>query len=99
MQVLKQRVAQKLRRRPRRRTHSSQLRLWQEASAPGPRAFWQRRFYDFNVWSKKKRVEKLNYMHMNPVKRGLAARPEDWPWSSYSFYAGKDSRIRFDRAD
>jgi REP element-mobilizing transposase RayT len=33
--------------------------------------FWRRRFYDFNVWSRKKKIEKLGYMHMNPVKRGL----------------------------
>jgi putative transposase len=26
-----------------------------------------------------KRVEKLRYMHRNPVKRGLVATPEDWP--------------------
>jgi putative transposase len=38
-----------------------------------PQSFWQRRFYDFNVWSWKKRIEKLNYMHQNPVKRGLVA--------------------------
>jgi REP-associated tyrosine transposase len=48
--------------------------------------FWQRRFYDFNVWSKKKINEKLNYMHFNPVKRGLVTRPLDWRWSSYPFY-------------
>ena len=49
--------------------------------------FWQRRFFDFNVWSLKKRVEKLEYMHMNPVKRGLLTHPKDWPWSSFSFYS------------
>src|SRR3989338_3374220 len=75
-----------------------QLRLWAEGERPTlqktkdeapelPR-FWQRRFYDFNVWSHKKRKEKLDYMHSNPVKRGLARRPQDWPWSSYAFYAG-----------
>ena len=53
---------------------------------PRPRSFWQTRFYDFNVWSRKKRNEKLNYMHMNPVKRGLVRNPNDWPWSSYRAY-------------
>ena len=43
-------------------------------------------FYDFNVWTTKKRVEKLRYMHRNPVKRGLASSPEEWRWSSYRFY-------------
>jgi hypothetical protein len=29
-----------------------------------PRAFWQARFYDFNVYSRGKEKEKLNYMHV-----------------------------------
>jgi len=49
--------------------------------------FWQRRYYDFNVHSDEKRVEKLKYMHRNPVKRGLVEKPEDWPWSSFRHYA------------
>ncbi|HVO78882.1 MAG TPA: hypothetical protein VMT39_02590 [Candidatus Bathyarchaeia archaeon] len=49
--------------------------------------FWQRRFYDFNLWSRPKMVEKLKYMHRNPVVRGLVSRPEDWPWSSFRHYA------------
>jgi hypothetical protein len=32
--------------------------------------------YDFNVWTTKKRGEKLRYMHRNPVKRGLVGVPE-----------------------
>jgi REP element-mobilizing transposase RayT len=32
---------------------------------------WQRRFYDFVVWNRHKRAEKLRYMHENPVRRGL----------------------------
>jgi len=39
------------------------------------------------VWSLKKKVEKLQYMHMNPMKRGLVAHPKDWSWSSFSFYS------------
>ncbi len=49
--------------------------------------FWQARYYDFNVWSERKRIEKLRYMHRNPVKRGLVLRPEDWEWSSFRHYA------------
>ena len=49
--------------------------------------FWQVRYYDFPVWSEAKRIEKLRYMHRNPVKRGLATRPEDWRWSSFLHYA------------
>ena len=55
-----------------------------------PRAskhIWQRRFYDFNVWSQRKEVEKLKHMHRNPVVRGLVDKPDNWPWSSYRSYA------------
>lgn len=31
-------------------------------------------------------MEKLRYMHRNPVKRGLVELPEQWRWSSYRFY-------------
>ena len=61
-----------------------QIKLFGEIPARAP--FWQTRFHDFNVWTEKKRVEKLRYMHRNPVKRGLTATPEDWRWSSYRFY-------------
>jgi putative transposase len=49
--------------------------------------FWQRRFYDFNVWSARKQSEKLRYMHRNPVTRGLVSAPELWAWSSFRWYA------------
>ena len=49
--------------------------------------FWQTRYYDFNVRTERKRIEKLRYIHRNPVKRGLVASPEDWPWSSFRQYA------------
>ena len=54
---------------------------------------WQRRFYDFNVFTERKRVEKLRYIHRNPVKRGLVDEPDQWRWSSFRFYAyGKKGR-------
>ena len=49
--------------------------------------FWQTRYYDFNVFSEKKRLEKLRYIHRNPVARRLVGAPEDWKWSSYRHYA------------
>jgi putative transposase len=55
--------------------------------AAGQRRFWQVRYYDFPVWSEAKRIEKLQYIHRNPVSRGLVGRPEDWKWSSFVHYA------------
>jgi putative transposase len=81
MQILKQRSARAL--LPKRKRQNRQLNLFGEG--PQPRAFWQARFYDFNVWTAHKRVEKLRYMHRNPVKRGLVELPEQWLLEQLSF--------------
>jgi putative transposase len=47
---------------------------------------WQAKFYDFNLESDKKFLEKLEYMHTNPVVAGLASTILDWAWSSARFY-------------
>ena len=52
--------------------------------------FWQARYYDFNVFSERKRIEKLRYIHRNPVTRGLCAEPQDWPWSSFRHYLSNE---------
>ncbi len=97
LKVLKQRVSRDLRRR--RRAGTAQLRLFLEKDTDLPR-FWQPRFYDFNVYSAKKRREKLEYMHANPVKRGLVKNPRDWVWSSYSFYLhGERGALTIDPVD
>jgi putative transposase len=64
------------------------------------RHFWQARFYDFNVWTEHKRVEKLRYLHRNPVKRGLVASPELWRWSSFRWYCfGETGPVRINDTD
>lgn len=73
------------------------LRLPPTVHLHGPYRVWQRRFYDLNVWSEKKRLEKLNYMHGNPVKRGLVMSPDQWPWSNFrSYYLGDSSALAMD---
>ncbi|HZQ70872.1 MAG TPA: transposase [Terriglobales bacterium] len=81
MKVIKERFSRRLNRR-RRRSSLAQRSLFEAPSEP----FWQKRFYDFNVWSERKHREKLRYMHRNPVKRGLVERPEEWKWSSFRAY-------------
>jgi REP element-mobilizing transposase RayT len=90
--MLKQRVSQKLRAK-RRGACEKQLRLAFPAQAENPHSFWQARFYDFNVYTNGKKREKLEYMHKNPVTRGLVQHPKDWPWSSWSFYAKGETRL------
>jgi putative transposase len=65
-----------------------------------PSHFWQARFYDFNVWTEKKRIEKLRYIHRNPVNRGLVDSPEQWRWSSFRWYSsGEPGPVRINRTD
>jgi len=49
--------------------------------------FWQKRYYDFNIRNYPQFVEKLRYIHRNPVNLDLCKRPEDWEWSSFRHYA------------
>jgi putative transposase len=77
-----------------RAVHKQNASLLEQAVVP---AFWQRRFYDFNIWTEAKLREKLDYMHRNPVDRQLVAHPGLWPWSSWSFYEkGEAGLIRID---
>jgi hypothetical protein len=48
----------------------------------------QPRFFDRALRTVKEYNEKVQYIHLNPVKAGLASRPEEWRWSSYNEYAG-----------
>jgi putative transposase len=84
IKALKQAMARRVLGSSQRRDQQ-QSELFPTESTPG--RFWQARFYDFNVWSGKKRVEKLRYIHRNPVTRGLVRFPELWRWSSFRSYA------------
>ena len=48
---------------------------------------WYKRYYDRNIRSYTDFLEKLRYIHRNPVKRGLVETPEGWLWSSFRHYA------------
>jgi putative transposase len=84
MQALKQAFARRLLRRLRERSDVRQLSLWNEPIGEGH--IWQHRFYDFVVFTEKKKIEKLRYMHRNPVVRGLVLDPQQWAWSSFRDY-------------
>jgi putative transposase len=115
LQKLKMRVARKLRKEMQTqdpgsntepRAPSVGLTRLPFAEADEPlRAFWQVRFYDFNVYSKGKKKEKLNLctrarkavnMHANPVIRRLVKHPRDWAWSSWGYYYGGGGLLAID---
>jgi len=59
--------------------------------------FWEKRYYDFNIRDYEQFVEKLRYIHRNPVKRGLCERAEDREWSSFRRYAtGHEGRVEIE---
>ena len=91
MQALKLSFARRVLAEARRRRNPSQASLFEHA----PQHIWQKRFYDFNVWTEHKRIEKLRYMHRNPVKRGLVESPELWRWSSFrAYFLGETGLVR-----
>jgi putative transposase len=53
---------------------------------PGIGTIWERRFDDLVIHSDKQYRTKLNYLHENPVRRGLVGEPTDWRWSSARFW-------------
>ena len=79
MQVVKQRFAQSV-------LYAEGTKTTPLRNPSHPRHIWQTRFYDYNVWTEKKRIEKVRYIHRNPVERGLVGSPEQWHWSSFRYY-------------
>jgi putative transposase len=94
IQVFKQRVSRRM--RGKKRVSPRQLALRFPEERAELRRFWQRRYYDFNVYSRKKLWEKLHYMHANPVEERLVRHPREWPWSSWSFYATGEGLLKID---
>ena len=60
-----------IRERPGKRT----FRFWQEGAG-----------YDRNIVSIKTLRAAIDYVHNNPVRRGLCDSPGDWKWSSWRYY-------------
>jgi putative transposase len=86
MQALKQGFARRLLRILRSALDPRQGRLAADAALEEGH-IWQHRFYDFVVFTERKRIEKLRYMHRNPVKRRIVLEPQHWAWSSFRHYA------------
>ncbi len=59
---------------------------------------WQPSFYDFNIYSEDMLHQKLDYIHLNPVRAGLVRDPVDWKYSSArNYYLGDESMLKIDR--
>ena len=49
---------------------------------------WQPRFFDRTIRTVGEYHEKVEYLHLNPVRAGLVGHPQDWRWSSFNEFAG-----------
>lgn len=84
------------------------IHRWESLNAPvlnrlidprGVRHFWQRGGgYDRNIYTDAELFEKIEYIHNNPVRRGLVSVPTDWAWSSARWYSGmRSGELAIDR--
>ena len=64
---------------------TSARRLHRQRGTEGP--LWQHQFWDRFVRHAREFNGRLEYMHLNPARRGLVAKPEEWRWSSHNNFA------------
>jgi putative transposase len=49
--------------------------------------FWQSGGgYDRNIESRDALLTMIDYIHLNPVRKGFVGKPEEWKWSSARQY-------------
>ena len=66
-------------------------RITRKRGSKTERCFWQSGGgYDRNVVEPATLMKMIDYIHMNPVRRGLVEKPEDWLWSSAAWYLKMD---------
>lgn len=56
------------------------ISTWKGYTTKSCKLQWQRNFFEHRLRNEDEFVEKASYIRMNPVRRGLCERPEDWPW-------------------
>jgi REP element-mobilizing transposase RayT len=67
-------------------TSLAKLALGKPLKSGQTHAVWMKEFSAIDIWSRKFIRQKLNYIHMNPVRAGLCDHPGKWRWSSYQAY-------------
>ncbi|NOY98324.1 MAG: transposase [Chloroflexi bacterium] len=64
------------------------------------RRFWQPTQHPEGIFTEKFWAQKMNYIHWNPVRKGLVRRPEDWRFSSAAFWlTDEEVDVRLSAAD
>ena len=55
---------------------------------------WQHQFWDRFVRHAQEFRERLDYMHLNPVRKGLVKKAQDWLWSSYNNFSLDKQQVK-----
>jgi len=71
---------------------SNRIRKARHEAAP----IWQPRFYDHMIRTRREFDETLNYMHQNPVRKGLVTNSLDWRWSSEQWFLDRSGPLQID---
>ncbi|MBI2843489.1 MAG: hypothetical protein HYX78_08825 [Armatimonadetes bacterium] len=94
-------TANQLSRWLRETAHPAHLLIYKEHADKGAKlAVWKEQARAVGIISKSVLKAKIEYLHANPVRRGLVEHPADWPWSSWrNYYLGDDSVFRVDKVE
>ena len=71
----------------------------EHANGPAAVKVWKERFMAVPLDDLRAVSIKLDYIHRNPVRRGLVVEASEWSWSSYAFYSGGQAAIHLDPLD
>jgi len=76
-----------------RENHSDWLpRLARKRGGRQEHLFWQSGGgYDRNIRCAKTLMAMIDYIHLNPVRKGLVVKARDWRWSSAGSFEGQES--------
>ena len=76
-----------------KRRSSHEIKKWQERinfrylqKITSGDPIWQRKYYSFKIYNRSNLEEKLQYMHLNPVRAGLVEKTVNWRWPSVRWY-------------
>ncbi len=94
LKIIKQSVARKAKYYLKENNPAWLNKLTVQRGAKNVFRFWQTGpGYDRNINSEDELLEKIHYVHNNPVRRGLVSVPKEWKWSSASWYEGDRDAI------
>lgn len=65
---------------PRAESMAGTTRDWKRYTTRSTGVSWQRNFFDRRLSGGENWQLKADYIRANPARKGLVARPEDWPW-------------------